>query len=174
MYNNQTDEINFLKEELKKLDESGGIPVPEKAEIYSSSPGIGIKGIVLFFLIMFSVYVGYDYLSSGKTYETIFFFFLALLLILSVKDEIARFFDKSVQVEISGGGIVFDSERIVWDEIENDRIHYGAEKRKRQALVLSFCSKGINYIINISDLDISEYEFKYFYYTYKLRYIEKP
>jgi hypothetical protein len=173
MFNNRNDEIGFLKEELKKLDESGRVPVPQKAEIYNSSPGIGVKGIIFFILVMFFLYVGYDYLSSGKTYETIFFLFLALLLILSVKDEIAKFFDKSVQLEISDDCIIFDSERFEWGNINGDVIHYGAEIRKRWPLVLTFSSKNTNYTIDISDLDISEHEFKYLYYSYKLGYLEK-
>lgn len=173
MYNNKNDEISFLKQELKKLDESGGIPVPQKTELFNSSPEIGIKGIILFLLVIVFLYVGYSYLSSGKTYETIFFFFLALLLILSVKDEIAKFFDKSVQVVLSDEGIIYGSEKIGWDEIDSDLIHYGAEKRKRKPLVLTFNLKNSNYLINISDLDISGHEFRYLFYSYKLRYLEK-
>jgi len=172
VYANNKEEIASLKRELEKLNEIGVLQVTGSVEIYYSAPNIGFRGILSFFLVIFTLYFTNKYISEGKTAEIIFFSVLTCLLALSLKDEIVKFFNKSILVEMNEECFTYNSERIKWGEIENGRIHCDAEYKNRS--LLSFRAKGTNYDINIFELDISDWEFKYYYYTYKLRYLEKP
>lgn len=172
MYANRKKKIENLKQKLSELDEFGPIEVPPESEFYYSQPNIGIRGVIVFLLLLFTLYVTYKYISAGDTAGSLFFFILTCLLALSLKDEIVKFLSKSKLVEMNEEYIVYKSEIFKWGDIENDCIYYEI-KRTPRALILTFNAKGKNHNICISELEISEHEFNYMYYTYKLRYLEK-